>query len=269
MNKKLLTIINFLIILLIPFNVKAYDSSYNNLNNNITESFYNDLSYSNTDTSYKALIEDDANLLDEQEKKDLLEEIKPLTQYGNIIFKSINDNPSYSTKRYAENYYHENFNTESGTVFLIDMDNRYIYIFSDGKNYNAITSYKAEIITDNIYKYATNGEYYECASEAYSQINSLLKGEKIAEPMRYICNIIFSISISFILVYLYIMSKSKIKKASYKQVMKNAKSNIVIGNITAIQTGTHKVYNPPSSSSGGGSSGGGGGSSGGGGGHSF
>ena len=266
MNKKLLTIISFLLILLIPFNVKSeYDFSYNNIN----ESFYDDISYINTDTNYKVLIEDDTNLLDEEEKKKLLEEMKPLTQYGNIIFKSINDNPSYSTGSYAENYYHQNFNTESGTIFLIDMDNRYIYIFSDGKNYNAVTSYKAEIITDNIYEYASDGEYYECASKAYSQIYSLLRGEKIAEPMRYICNIIFSISISFLLVYLFIMNKSKIRKASYKQVMKNAKSSIVIGNITANQTGTHKVYNPPSSSgsSGGGSSGGG--SSGGGGGHSF
>ena len=62
MNKKVLTIINFLIILLIPFNVKAYDSSYNNLNDNINESFYDNMSYINTDTNYKALIEDDTNL---------------------------------------------------------------------------------------------------------------------------------------------------------------------------------------------------------------
>ena len=83
----------------------------------------------NTNTGYKALIEDDAELLSETEVEILLDEMMPLTEYGNIVFKSISSN-SQSTEQYARSYYHNKFNTTSGTVFLIDMFNRIIYIFS-------------------------------------------------------------------------------------------------------------------------------------------
>ena len=61
-----------------------------------------------------------------------------LTEYGNIIFKSINTN-STTADSYAKSYYNGRYGRQSGTLFLIDMDNRKIYIFSNGENYNKIT----------------------------------------------------------------------------------------------------------------------------------
>ena len=121
--------------------------------------------YINNETNYQVIIEDDADLLSESEIKQLQKEMIPLTQYGNIAFKTINENSS-TTSNYASNYYHQMFGTSSGTLFLIDMDNRYIYIFSDGNNYKIITTAKANIITDNVYKYASNRQDYECASKS-------------------------------------------------------------------------------------------------------
>lgn len=230
--------------------------------------------YINNKTNYQVIIEDDANLLSESEIYKLQKEMITLTKYGNIAFKTINQN-STTTSNYASNYYYEMFGTSSGTLFLIDMDNRYIYIFSDGNNYKTITTAKANIITDNVYKYASKKQYYECAYKSFEQINSLLKGEKIREPMRNISNIFISFIIAFFINFIIVLCNTKIKKAKNKEILSNCNIKFDVNNVYAVKTGTHKVYSPRNDSSssgsfsGGGSSGGGGGSSGGGGGHRF
>ncbi len=223
----------------------------------------------NERTNYKILIEDDANLLTSDEINDLADIMTPLTEYGNIAFKTIDSN-STTASSYASVYYHTNFGTKSGTLFLIDMDNRKIHIFSDGYNYKYITTAKANIITDNIYRYASRSEYYECAKKAFEQIGTVLSGGKIAEPMRYISNALISITIAFLVNFLIVLFSSNVKKASRKEILKNCDMSFDVSEFEAIKTGTHRVYSPPSSDSGGSSGGGGGGgSSGGGGGHSF
>lgn len=228
--------------------------------------------YTNSTTGYEVIIEDDAYLLTESEISELQEKMQPLTEYGNIMFKSIDSNYS-TTAYYAKNYYHQTFGTSSGTMFLIDMDNRNIYIFSDGSNYKVITDSKENIITDNVYKYASTSKYFDCASNAFSQMNTLLNGKKISEPMRYISSAIVAIIAAFFINFFYILGKSKIKDASVSEIIKNCDVKFDVSNIDVKKTGTHRVYSPISNTSGGGScgsgGGGGGSSSGGGGGHSF
>ena len=232
----------------------------------------------NNTSKYKMVIEDDAGLLTEEEKENLSKEMIPLTEYGNIILKTISINET-STEQYARNYYHENYGTESGTVLLIDMARRMIYIFSDGSNYNVITSSKANIITDNIYRYASNEDYYTCASEAFIEMRTILDGGKIMEPMRHISNMFIAIILAFLFNFIFLVNYVRLKKAGAKEVLSGCDINVNISNIKGVKTGVDRVYSPIESSSsgsgfsgGGGSSGGGGGgggSSGGGGGHSF
>ena len=88
--------------------------------------------------------------------------------------------------------------------------------------------------------------------------------------MRYTSNIFIAMTLAFFFSFLYILSKSRIKKASDKSIIDHCDITFQIGATSAIKTGQHRVYSPQSSgSSGGGGGGGGGGSSGGGGGHSF
>lgn len=229
------------------------------------------LDYKNQDTNYKAVIEDKADLLSEEEEHKLLDQIIPLTEFGHIVFHSTDSNNT-SVDTYANNYYYSNYNNESGTIFLIDMSNRKIYIVSSGANYKTITRAKAEIITDNIYKYATNKKYYECASKAFEQVSTLLNNGKIAEPMRYASNVVLSLLIAFLINFIFVFFYSKVKRASLEEVMSKVMSSMEVSNITGTKTGVESVYSPVEHSSGGGSSsggGGGGGFSGGGGGHSF
>ena len=219
---------------------------------------------------YKLVIEDDADLLNDGEKEELRQTMIPLTKYGNIAFKTTTE-PSASASYFAENYYHNKFGKRvSGTVFLIDMNHRMIYIFSDGNNYNVITKSKAKIITDNVYGYAKREEYLECAKKTFKQINTVLDGGKISEPMRYASNIVLALVIAFFIGFLRVLKNSNIKSPTNKEVLKDCDVKLDVANIAGVLIGTHKVYVPPSSSSGGSSGGGGGGgSSGGGGGHSF
>ena len=234
------------------------------------------LYYTNEETNYQVVYDDSANLLSEEEKNKLLNDMKPLTQFGNIGFISINENNSGSTSKYASDTYHSLFGTKSGTIFLIDMKYRNIYIFSDGSNNTIINRNKALIITDNIYKYATNKAYYECAKEAFDEMHTLLKGGKILEPMRHTSNYIISLVISAFITFFIAIKITKIKKAKTKDILSNSINSFDAKVTDMLKTGEHTVYSPRDSggssggSSGGGSSGGGGGgSSGSGGGHSF
>lgn len=240
------------------------------------------ISYTNESNGYKVLIEDNENLLTEEEEKLLSEDMKPLTDYGNIAFASASC--TNVTELCARDIYNSKFGDDNGTLFLIDMADRMIYIYSKGHNYDVVTGYKARVITDNVYLYATRGDYYGCAKEGFRQVQKLLAGEKIAAPMRYITNGLLSLFLGFLICFAFIASASKMNKNTRRKKNNYVKS-LAIANFAAVVTGTHKVYNPPSDSGSGFSSGGsfggggfsgggggfsgGGGSSGGGGGHHF
>ena len=237
-------IINFIIIitvLSIPFCVKAKN-----------------VVYTNEETKYEIVIEDDANLLTEDEENSLKDKMIPLTNFGNAIFKSIESNSS-SADKYARDFYYKLYGNNNGSLLLIDMDNRDIIIASGGSNSKVITRAKANIITDNTYKYASRAEYYNCAAKTFEQIDTLLNKGKIAEPMRYISNIVIAIIVSFFVNLFLVLSKSSTKKANNKDIISGVNIDFKIGTIEGTKTGTHTVYNPPSSSSGGSSGGGGGG----------
>lgn len=229
------------------------------------------ITWSNQGTGYVVILEDEADLLSEDEESQLALEMQAVTAYGNAAFKSVSYN-DYSTSYFATDYYHEIFGKESGTLFLIDMDNREIYIFSDGDIYKTITDSYADTITDNIYRYASDGDYYDCASKAFQQISSLLSGRKIAQPMKYISNALLALILAALINYFLARILSATPKPGTDRVLNSIATGFAFANPQMTLTKQTKVYSPPSSSSGGGghrSGGGGGHRSGGGGGHRF
>lgn len=128
---------------------------------------------------YKVIINDEAKLLTTQQEDKLLDKMKLITKYGSVAFKTIDINKK-ETEDYAEEYFYDNFDDkESAVLFLIDMDNRVIYIYSDGYIHEIITSKMAEKITKKVAKYATQKKYYECASLTYGYISALLDDKDI------------------------------------------------------------------------------------------
>ena len=151
------------------------------------------------------------------------------------------------------------------------MDNREIYIFSDGAVYKTIRPSYADTITDNVYRYASNADYLSCAANAFSQIHTLLSGQKIAQPMKYISNLLLALILAALINYFVVRLSSRTAKPSDREILLAASAKFAFTNPQRQLTHQSKVYSPPSSgsSSGGRSSGGGGGRSGGGGGHRF
>lgn len=207
------------------------------------------------ENNYQIVIEDDANLLTDGEERELRTIMEGLTEYGNVIFKTTNTENSYSSLKYIQNYYYSKFKNNSGVAFYIDMKNRQLCACATGGLDDIITSAKCDTIMDNVYRYASNKNYYMCASETYTQMNKLLLGQKIAETMKYICNAIVSVMLSLFASYGLFILLSGSKKASQKELISECEVSFQHSPIDAWKTGTHSEYSPRSeSSSSGGSS---------------
>lgn len=238
-----------------------------------TEAFAD--SFVNDNTGYRIIIEDDADLLTDEQEEQLKDEMAEISLYGNVAFKSIDTNTS-SAKNYAEDYYYRNFSNNSGVVFLIDMDNRQLYLASSGEMYKTISGNKSTSIMDNVYRYASSKDYYKCASTVYEQILTLMEGKAIAEPMKHVSNAFLSLVISMLIFFIVITVSARTKHAGTEELVGGAKKASAKGTAPSYNfVNETKKYSPVQRSGGGGGGGGfsggggGGGFSGGGGGHGF
>jgi uncharacterized protein len=233
-----------------------------------------DLEYHDPVSGYDAVVMDDADLLTDSEEESLLEAMKANTEFGHAVFLT-SKRPVDSTSALAAGTYKSMYGSQSGSIFVVDMYNRYLYIFSDGLVYKFITKSYANTITDNVYRYATKGDYYTCAMEVFSQELKVLNGVRIAQPMKYVDNVLLALIASLFLNYLVLRIQARRDRATQAVMMESSKPYLALISAKYFDRGTTKIYSPPSSSSSGGSSGGGGGggggggSSGGGGGHGF
>lgn len=220
------------------------------------------------------VIDDSAELLSEGEKERLLENMKNVTEYGHAAFVTINENND-SVKQYVKSRYYKLFGEQSGTLFLIDMDNRMIQFYSDGKFASTINNTRSNEITDNIYKYATDEKYFECANEAFNQVNILLRGGKISTPMRHVTNVLMAVCLGLLVNFLRVSfnreRKVSIKEINKKQVVEGVglrERTDFIKNVNSKMISQKKKRHRDSSSDSGSDNGGGGGG-GSTGGHSF
>ncbi len=224
------------------------------------------------DSKGTVIIQDNEGLLSSQEEVLLEKDMLPISKYGGVAFISVRQF-DMDTGKYAENEYRKLFGRDSGTLFLIDMGERNIWIFSDGAIYKTVTKAYANTITDNVYRYASRGEYYKCASEAFREISILLEGGKISQPMKHICNVIIALILAFLSNFIYLLIQRHKPAVSLKDAIAPMTSVVGVSVIARNLINTRRSRHVESSGGGGGSSGGGGGggggSSGGGGGHSF
>ncbi|MBQ1404023.1 MAG: TPM domain-containing protein, partial [Lachnospiraceae bacterium] len=95
--------------------------------------------YNNPQTGYSVYIDDDQDLLTDAEEQSLIEEMIPITEYGNVGFISC-DNTSESTASYSARRYSSLFGSDSGAVLVIDMGQRMIYIKNNGAVSKIITN---------------------------------------------------------------------------------------------------------------------------------
>ena len=229
------------------------------------------------DNGNMVIIHDAAGLLSEGEKELLLENMKSVTEYGHAAFITIYENNN-SAEKYAKNRYFSLFGKQSGTLFLIDMDNRMIQFYSDGQFARLINNTRSNEIADNIYHYASKEKYLECANEAFNQVLIVLKGGRLSTPMKHVTNALMALCLGLLLNFLRVTfnrrRKVSIKEINTKQVRDGfgfMEKTDFVNNLNLMMISQKKTRHSDSSSGGGSSGGGGGGGGGGGssGGHSF
>lgn len=272
MRKKLTVFFSFVVLLVCSLQtmVLASEPEYFYTDNGVE--YYYDQEYANCvlgfnyETEYGFIINDQALIMNGDELDALVPVVSEITEYENIAVLTIDTNEFGNSESYAQAY-SDYYNGENNTVLLVDMDCRNVWIYSNGDVKNIITSSKNDIICDNVYKYATDGDYGTCCLEAAEQILTLLRGEKINQPMKYISNICLAVVLALIINFFIMKVLSTDGKASAKEQLAVMKHDVKFTDAKAELKNVDKIYSPSSSDSGGGSSGGGGGGSSGG--HGF
>jgi len=217
------------------------------------------------------VVEDNADLLTSEEEAQLISDYSAITEYMDAAFVTTNSSPG-STASYAENYAINHYGNDPAIIFVIDMDDRELYIYANGPAIKTITSADSRAITDNIYRSASRGDYYECADLALSQILSKCSGGRLARPVKHATNALIAVLAGILLNYFITVSsrRPRVERRTKGSVDVSVSRQMATmpGISLALPIVLSSVRHYKSSSSGG-SGGGGGGHSGGGGGHSF
>ena len=228
-----------------------------------------------TGNFYHLVIRDEADLFSDWEEQELAEKAAPILEYGHVaVYTVASGGNSYgSTATLTDEWYGRDFGYKvNGVALTIDMDERNIYLYSCGELESKITVNDCNAITDNIYSYASDGNYYRTAAEGLEQVYTRLESGAIARPMMTILVVLLAIYVSFVIMYLVVRGVMTIKKPSVTELANAGTASVSASDATAVLTGTSRRYSPVSSGSsggGGGHGGGGGGGGGHGGGHSF
>ncbi len=154
--------------------------------------------YVNTETKYKALVIDEDDLLSDAEEAKLLEDMQPLTEYGNIAFWTTTENTSNEIEQ-ARIKRKELFGFESGGVFVINMKVRKLTIQSYGRINDYVNDSYARSITNNASRFATSKDYYSCAKTAFTQMLQLCEKQHISEPLKISGYVVISVMLGLMI----------------------------------------------------------------------
>lgn len=121
---------------------------------------------------------DYADLLTNEEEKELqLFAKKYEAENLAVIFLTIDDANGYSAMTYSDDFYDSHGFGADGVLFMIDMDNREVYINTVGKCIGWLAE-DMDAILDATYTYAGDGNYYECLKETAKRAMRIVEGEQ-------------------------------------------------------------------------------------------
>ena len=225
----------------------------------------------NEETGYTAVIDDSGSLLDAAEYDGVRASMMPITDYCNVGFYTYNGTSREYVMDKAKTWANSVF-PGTCTLFIIDMATRQLAVWSSTDVQKTLTQEKCYTITDNVFSYASAGNYARCAETAFNQMYRALKGETVSGPMRLISNALLAVLAAILFAYLFISARMEQEvKVSLPDI---ATATVGAGAVIAAKKLSRKVKHSSSSGGGGfhgggGFSGGGGGFGGGGGSHGF
>lgn len=275
MNKKIKIVLGLAISLVIIMFSNSYaTSTYYSDEATYTDdsSTYNSNTYTTNSQKAKAntpvvdatkKIYDYANLITKDEEEALYNKVQEfINKYDmDMAIVTINSNPKSSSMAYADDFYdYNNFGkgtNKTGLLFLIDMQNRNMWISTTGDAINIYTDSRINTILDYTYDKISNEDYNGCAEQfidkaSYFANKGLTGGSKVVTVPKMICNsLIFAglVTIVFICIGLATHRKPKKKKEASNYITQPLKLSNKLD--TFLDKHVSKVKIETSSSSGG------------------
>ena len=185
---------------------KGSSDPYLNMPNfgSITE---NGLTWKNSKTGFRAVIEDELDLLTAAEERKILDNMIPLTEYGSVAFWSTREESS-DVQTQAEEKRRALFGEESSCIVVINKAYQQLSIQSRGQLAKVITSARAGRIAARGSTDLTRGQTYNTVSEAFSQIGTLTGSSKTAAHLRVFCNLFLSLMIGLTLTSAFVLVRT-------------------------------------------------------------
>ena len=186
---------------------KGSSDPYVNMPNfgSITE---NGLTWKNSKTGFRAVIEDELDLLTAAEERKILDNMIPLTEYGSVAFWSTREE-SADVQTQAEEKRRALFGEESSCIVVINKAYQQLSIQSHGQLAKVVTSSRAGRIAVRGSTDLTRGQTYNAVSEAFSQLGTLTGSSKTAANLRVFCNLFLSLMIGLTLTSVFVLVRKK------------------------------------------------------------
>ncbi|MBR4207604.1 MAG: TPM domain-containing protein [Lachnospiraceae bacterium] len=200
-------------------------------------------------------IDDELGLFEGEDMTGLYAVMEELCGYGNVLLLTA-ELKAGETDSYCDREYVERFGYTEGVVFLIDMGDRMLWFKGMEDTDKVITDSVCNTIMDNVYTYASEGDYVKVSEKAFEQALTVLKGNRIAQPLKYISNFFFAVTIAFIICFQILRKSVKTEETNPLDVFGHIVSSVTAAGIAKKLIDTKKRYIPPSSSSSSSSSGG-------------
>ena len=210
MRKKTKVLV-LIVILISMIAIKVYGASSYNYNKENT-----------TQASKNLKIFDYADLLTDNEEEEIYTQIRSYISEKNMdmVIVTIDDNDKNSAMEYADDFYDYNDfgigEDKSGVLFLIDMDNRKMWISTTGRAKNIYKSATIDKILDYTYDKITVKDYKGCVEEfikyATEYGNSGIKSYQITQ-----CIFISTIAATIITIIYIVVGLTKHRNVKLRQ----------------------------------------------------
>lgn len=186
---------------------KGSSDPYLNMPNfgSITE---NGLTWKNSKTGFRAVIEDELDLLTAAEERKLLDDMIPLTEYGSVAFWSTREESS-DVQIQAEEKRQALFGAESSCIVVINKAYQQLSIQTSGQFAKVVTSARAGRVASRGSADLARGQIFNAVSEAFSQIGTLTGSSKTAAHLRVFCNLFLSLMIGLTFTSAFVLFRNK------------------------------------------------------------
>jgi len=199
----------------------------------------------------KEKIYDFANLFSDSEEEELFDLINDFIDEYNIdmIVVTIDENNKGSTSKYADDFFDYNYfgigDDKDGVIYLIDMDNREIFISTNGSAVSIYNDDIVDLMLDECYADVSINDYSSSVM-SFVKISKNYYEEEDVKSVNWVVTIILSLIFPTIIVYTVISSYKNIKLATKADDYFNdnlTKYGFAVDNFISTSTNRVKIKN--------------------------